>query len=113
MKYFSKQLKKWRNGFSRQYTDRTSLFLKDLNESYNKKYSLTLTEMNKMFLDRINRDIGILEVDSNIGNQLVCLQNKGFNNLYGMEPQTYGVELFKKKTKHINIIHSSAFDTLF
>ena len=52
----------------------------------------------------------ILEVGSNVGNQLLCLQEMGFNNLYGIELQSYAVELSKSRTKHINIIEGSAFD---
>jgi len=98
MRYFSKQLEKWINSFGKQYTDRNNLSLNDLSELYRKKYSLIQTEMNKMFLDNINHDIKILEVGSNVGNQLVCLQNMGFNNLYGIEPQSYAVELSKKNS---------------
>lgn len=113
MKYFSKQLKEWTNSFGKKYTDRTNLSLCDLNKSYKEKYGLTRTEMNKMFLDSMNRDIKILEVGSNVGNQLVCLQDMGFNNLYGIEPQSYAIELSKEKTENINIIKGSAFDVPF
>jgi pseudaminic acid biosynthesis-associated methylase len=113
MKYFSKQLKEWTNSFGKQYIHRNNFSLNDLNESYKEKYGLTRTEINKMFLNGINRDIKILEVGSNVGNQLICLQDMGFNNLYGIEPQPYAVEILKKKTENINIIKGSAFDIPF
>ena len=47
---------------------------------------------------------------SNNSNQLLCLQNSGFNSLYGIELQSYAVELSKSRTKNINIIQGSAFD---
>lgn len=45
----------------------------------------------------------------NIGNQLLCLQNAGFNNLYSIELQPYAVELSKSRAEGINIIQGSAF----
>lgn len=66
--------------------------------------------MNSKFIGDFDRDIKILEVGSNVGNQLLCLQEMGFNNLYGIELQDYAVELSKSRTKRINIIEGSAFD---
>lgn len=55
----------------------------------------------------------ILEVGSNIGNQLFCLQKMGFTSLYGIELQSYAVELAKSRTKGINLIQGEASDILF
>jgi pseudaminic acid biosynthesis-associated methylase len=55
----------------------------------------------------------VLEIGSNVGNQLLCLQEAGFKNLYGIELQSYAVELSKSRTKGINIIQGSAFDIPF
>jgi len=80
---------------------------------YKKQYGITRTEMNSRFLDNLDRNIKILEVGSNIGNQLLCLQKAGFKNLYGIELQSYAVELSKSRTRDINIIQGSAFDIPF
>jgi pseudaminic acid biosynthesis-associated methylase len=58
-------------------------------------------------------NIKVLEVGSNIGNQLLCLQKLGFENLCGIELQSLAVELSKSRTKGIDIIRGSAFDLPF
>jgi len=80
---------------------------------YKKNYGITRSEMNSKFIGSLDRDIKVLEVGSNIGNQLLCLQKAGFKNLYGIELQPYAVELSKSRTKDINIIQGSAFDIPF
>ena len=55
----------------------------------------------------------ILEVGSNIANQLLCLQKMGFTSLYGIELQSYAVELAKSRTKGINLIQGDASDIPF
>ena len=55
----------------------------------------------------------ILEVGSNVGNQLLCLQRMGFGALYGIELQSYAVEISKSKSKNINIIQGEASDIPF
>lgn len=104
------QLKKWTGKFGKEYTDRNAISLNDLEKSYQNNYGITRTKLNKLFLNRIDHSIRILEIGSNIGNQLLCLQKLGFKNLYGIEPQNYAVELSKKRTKDINIIKGDAFD---
>ncbi len=54
-----------------------------------------------------------MEVGSNIGNQLLCLQKAGFKNLYGIELQYYAVGLSKSRTRDIDIIQGSIFDISF
>jgi pseudaminic acid biosynthesis-associated methylase len=66
--------------------------------------------MNQEFLAALPRDGRVLEVGSNVGNQLLLLQSMGFSRLYGIELQPYAVELSKRRTQGINIIEGSAFD---
>ena len=70
-------------------------------------------EMNEQFLSEIDRSARILEVGTNLGNQLLLLQKMGFENLYGIEIQTYAVEMAKYRTKDINILWGSALDIPF
>jgi len=107
------QLKNWTNRFGREYTDRNNISLSELEESYKSKYGVTRTELNKLFLNRLDRSIRILEVGCNIGIQLLCLQKMGFKNLYGIEPQSYALGLARKRTKDINIIKGNCFDIPF
>jgi len=110
MDKITKQMKTWDGEFGKEYTTRNALSMNDMEALYNEQYGYTRTEMNSEFIGAFDRDMKILEVGSNIGNQLLCLQKMGFNNLYGIELQTYAVELSKSRTEHINIIKGSAFD---
>ena len=103
-------MEKWCGDFGKEYTDRNALTLEELESLYQKNFGVTRTEMNLEFVGDLDRFIHILEVGSNLGNQLLCLQKMGFKSLYGIELQEYAVELSKVRTKHINIIQGSAFD---
>ncbi len=109
----TKQMQEWTGQFGKEYTDRNALTLEEMELMYKERYGITRTEMNSKFIGDLNRDMKVLEVGSNIGNQLLLLQKAGFKNLYGIELQSYAVELSKSRTKDINIIQGSAFDIPF
>jgi len=109
----TRQEEEWGGQFGKEYTDRNVLTLDELENLYRDRYGFTRTGMNSEFIGNLVRGIKILEVGSNIGNQLLCLQNMGFKNLYGIELQSYAVELSKSRTQGINIIQASAFDIPF
>ena len=109
----TQQMFEWMGTFGRAYTDRNALSLEEMEVLYRNTYGVTRTELNQRFLDPIDQSACILEVGSNIGNQLQCLQKMGFSNLYGIELQPYAVELSKMRTRYINIIQGSAFDIPF
>ncbi len=113
MTRFTKQMNEWAGDFGREYTDRNALSLPEMDVLYKELYGITRTEMNSRFIGNLDRDIMVLEVGSNIGNQLFYLQKLGFKNLYGIELQSHAVELSKSRTKGINIIQGSAFDIPF
>src|SRR4030042_4100651 len=113
MDKFTKQMEEWVGDFGKEYTDRNALSLQEMEALYKEHYGITRTEMNYKFIGDFDRDMKILEVGSNIGNQLLLLQNMGFKSLYGIELQPYAVELSKRRTKGINIIQGSAFDVPF
>ena len=106
----TKQTEKWAGEFGKEYTNRNTRTLEEMESSYQKDFILTRTEMNTEFIGDLKRSTRILEVGSNIGNQLLCLQNMGFRSLYGIELQEYAVELSKSRTKHINVTQGSVFD---
>lgn len=80
---------------------------------YRKNIGISMNDLNNLFVKNMNRDIKILEVGSNIGNQLLLLQKMGFKNLYGIEINNYAIELSKSRTNNINIIQGNAFDIPF
>ena len=113
MSYTNLQLNNWTDKFGQEYTDRNKMSLEDLEKLYENNYGITRTELNKVFLDKIDPSKKILEIGSNIGIQLLCLQKMGFKSLYGIEPQEYAVKLSKKVTKNINIVKGDAFSIPF
>jgi len=106
-------MKEWMEDFGKKYTNRNALTLDEMNEMYRKNFGMSREDLNNKFIDEMNQSIKILEVGSNIGNQLILLQKMGFKNLYGIEINSYAVELSKQRTKDINIIQGSAFDIPF
>ncbi len=109
----TKQTEFWKSQFGKDYTDRCTFEMDAWNELYLKQYGRTKLQMNDAFLGDLPRDIKILEVGCNVGNQLRGLQFQGFEHLYGIELQWYAVENAKKLTERINIIQGSALELPF
>jgi pseudaminic acid biosynthesis-associated methylase len=109
----TEQMFEWMGIFGQEYTDRNSFALTELEALYQRNYGITRTELNRKFLDAVDRSARILEVGSNVGNQLICLQSLGFFDLYGIELQSHAVEVSKSRTKGINILKGSVFDIPF
>ena len=107
------QMHQWAGVFGKNYTDRNMMTLAEMEALYKEDYGFTKTSLNKRFSKNIKHTARILEVGSNIGNQLICLQNMGFVNLYGIELQSYAVEISKSRARKIKIIRGSAFDIPF
>ncbi len=81
------QRQTWEDEFGKEYLQRNIYTPKHLDEFYENRYTLSRTDLNNRFLKNINKDAKILEVGTNIGNQLLHLQSMGFKNLYGIEIQ--------------------------
>lgn len=109
----TEQMRQWEGQFGTEYTDRNALSLDEMEILYKERYGITRSEMNSGFIGKFKRNMKIFEVGSNIGNQLLCVQKAGFESLYGIELQSYAVELSKSRTRGINIIQGSAFDIPF
>jgi pseudaminic acid biosynthesis-associated methylase len=103
----------WSGKFGKEYTVRNTMELKQLDELYEKKYGVTRKKMNLDFVGGLDRQLKILEVGTNSGNQLAILQNMGFKNLYGIDINEYAVEIAKKRLNRINLIEGSATDIPF
>lgn len=113
MSKINEQKKEWIGDFGKKYTNRNALTLDEMNEMYRKMFGISREDLNNLFIGKMHRNIKILEVGSNVGNQLLLLQKMGFKNLYGIEINDYAVEFSKSRTKNINIIQGSAFDIPF
>ena len=110
----TKQVKAWEGEFGKEYTDRNIMSPDQADQIADNNYGngLSRTKLNKEFLGDLNID-KILEVGCNIANQLVLLQREGYENLWGIDPQEYALEIAKKKTEKINLVKASAFDIPF
>ncbi|UCH07022.1 MAG: methyltransferase domain-containing protein [Deltaproteobacteria bacterium] len=106
----TEQMQNWMGKFGKDYTDRNALSLEEMEALYKRNYGITRSELNGRFLKGLEHSIRILEVGSNVGNQLLCLQKMGFYRLYGIELQRYAVELSRSRIKKVNIIAGSVFD---
>ncbi|PHO09693.1 methyltransferase type 11 [Malaciobacter canalis] len=107
------QRQTWEDEFGKEYLQRNIYTPKHLDEFYKNRYTLSRTDLNNRFLKNINKDAKILEVGTNIGNQLLHLQNMGFENLYGIEIQERAINFAKKRADNLNIIKGDALDIPF
>jgi pseudaminic acid biosynthesis-associated methylase len=109
----NKQLKMWQGDFGTKYIDRNFHSPKELDRLNKIHFGLTRTQLNTRFLGKMNRNIRILEVGCNVGNQLLILQKMGFKNLYGIEINRRAIERSKKRGSKLNILWSPAQDIPF
>lgn len=102
----------WESSFGTKYTERNTFTPKQLDALNKKRLGITRTALNRAFLKALPIH-SILEVGSNVGNQLRLLQKMGYHNLYGIEINEHAVKRAKHVTNNINILHGSAFDLPF
>ena len=108
----TEQMEEWAGKFGEEYTDRNITSPDEFDKLLRSRIGLSRTEQIDEFLSDLELN-NILEVGSNVGNQLLLLQKRGFKKLYGIELNRYAVEKSKERTKGIDIIQGSAFDIPF
>lgn len=108
----TEQMKEWAGKFGEEYTDRNMMTPDEFDKLLRGRIGFSRTEQIDEFLSDLELN-NIPEVGSNVGNQLLLLQKRGFKNLYGIELNRYAVEKSKARTKGVNIIQGSAFDIPF
>lgn len=109
----TKQVREWASDFGREYTDRNTLDPSELDVLWLANYGATRTELNRSFLEGVPQDASILEVGCNIGNQLLLLSSMGYTNLYGIDVQSYAIQLAQKRVPTSSIVDGSALDIPF
>src|ERR1700678_484628 len=79
--------REWQGGFGKEYSERNYLTPSELDALYEKRYGVGITRraVNLRFLTDVPGDARVLEVGSNLGNQLCMLHEMGFTNLTGIE----------------------------
>jgi len=103
----------WAEQFGRDYTDRNSLSLHELDALYKTNYGVTRRQLNENFLKDIPFAARILEVGCNIGNQLLLLQRMGYSQLYGIELQHYALLRARLRLMNVHLIEASALEIPF
>jgi pseudaminic acid biosynthesis-associated methylase len=103
----------WDDRFGRQYTDRNSLTLEELDALYTKIYGVSRRHLNQRFLSGIPFAARILEVGCNIGNQLLLLRNMGYSDLHGIELQHYALIRARRQLENVSLIEASALEIPF
>lgn len=108
----TEQEKFWQSDFGDEYSKRSNVSAEELDRIYKKRFGFSQSEMNREFLS--NRDIStILEVGSNIGNQLLILTKGGYTNLTGIEINRDAVQEAKKRLPQAIIHEGSALSLPF
>jgi len=109
----TKEMQSWQSIMGRKYTERNLVSTEEMETIHKKYYGMSRTEMNSRFLGSLDRSLSILEVGCNIGNQLLCLQGMGFNNLCGIELQAHALQIARTRLKDIELSQGSIFNLPF
>lgn len=120
----SEQVSTWRGSFGENYTDRNPHSIEELNKLYLDNFGISRTDLNYNLIGNLDRNIKILEVGCNVGSQLMCLADMGFEKLFGLEVQRYALRKAKINKKLINTtfiqgsalklpFESNSFDLVF
>lgn len=113
MDKITEQESKWLGLLGREYTYRNVAKFEQMNERFKQQHGISRSDFYEIFLNDFDRSIGILEVGSNIGTQLVCMRSLGFKNLYGIELQHCAIKLSRSQGININIIQGTGLNIPF
>lgn len=104
----------WIGKFGQEYTNRnTPKSFAEWEQWYVNNWGKTRLEMNAEFIDSLPRDINLLEIGCNSGNQLLALKEAGFTNIYGIDLQAEAIELAKDRTGLTQLSCASGFNIPF
>jgi pseudaminic acid biosynthesis-associated methylase len=100
------QAKTWAGNFGDDYVER-NISVDMINTDYVK---LTGLEYNDIFLDffqDLDRNLTILELGCNVGNNLSILRSLGFTNLHGLDINSKAIDIAKSRYSDIHFYNSS------
>lgn len=109
----TRQARVWQGQFGRDYTDRNTLSLEQLDALWLQNYGVSRTSINEVFLQGIPKTSSFLEVGCNVGNQLLALQSAGYTRLTGIDLQTYALAHAHSRVKNVHLEQGSALDLPF
>src|SRR5258706_14318234 len=93
----TKQMEAWAGEFGQEYTKRNCVTLERYDTEHGELFGHTRTQLNEKFLAQLPRDARILEIGSDVGNQLGLLHRIGFTNLDGVELQWGALDLPRER----------------
>lgn len=110
----TEQISVWTGEFGANYTERCKFeSADDFNQLYIDRYGATRDDLTNDWLGFLPKNVKILEIGTNVGNQLAVFQRLGFQHLYGIEIQRYAIEQSRQQYSGLDIVQSSAFDIPF
>ncbi len=104
----TEQTAQWSAAFGRSYTERNDLGLDSLDQRYQTQFGIDRSALNALFLESLPRDLSILEVGCNVGNQLSLLAGMGFTRLSGVDVQEYALVRARERLPGIPLVQGSA-----
>ncbi len=107
-KVHTHQASVWTADFGREYTDRNTFDPTALDELGLKNYGISRRQINEISLEGVAKSASFLEVGCNTGNQLLLLQQMGYQNLSGVELQPYALEIARRRLPDAAIQQGSA-----
>lgn len=109
----TKQMQEWAGDFGRAYTERNDISVTQLDELYLERFGQTRTSLNEQFLSGLDLGAKVLEVGTNVGNQLACLKKAGFSELHGVELQMAAARQAAARLGSAKIAQATAFNLPF
>lgn len=105
------QLSTWTSRFGKEYTDRNTLSLDEMDAAFAEQFGVSKSSIYRRFVGPDRLPGGrVLEVGCNIGLQLRLLEkaNAGLE-LHGLEPQSYAIERARELAPHRHFHQGNAF----
>jgi pseudaminic acid biosynthesis-associated methylase len=102
------QAETWSGAFGRSYTDRNDLGVEAIEQRYQEQFGIGRRALNEDFLGELPRELSILEVGCNVGNQLAFLAEMGFRRLFGVELQGYALARARERLPGAGLARASA-----
>ena len=109
----TQQIEFWSGEFGRNYTDRNTMTYEEWNREYVSKYGVSRVDMNNDFFENLPKNLHILEIGCNTGQQIEALRQQSFENVAGIELQFYAAKWARDRAYGIPVIQGSGFEIPF
>ena len=109
----TQQIDFWSGNFGQDYTNRNTMNHEAWNQQYVEKYGVSRPDMNHEFLWGLPKNLRILEVGCNTGQQIQALRQYGFENVTGIELQLYAAKWARDRAYGIPVIQGSGLEIPF